>query len=79
MAQECFVKDGNRRLYPRCIRASFKNNSVKHSIKRHLRHHWADYVVTPLKQYDILSADAASLPRENIYRKHQDKVALQVH
>ena len=34
MAQECFVKDGNRRLYPRCIRASFKNNSVKHSINK---------------------------------------------
>ena len=28
---------------------------------------------------DILSVDAGSLPRRNIYRKLQDKVALQVH
>ena len=34
MAQECFVKEGKRRLYPRCTRASFKNNSVKHSINK---------------------------------------------
>ena len=78
MAQECLVKEGNRRLYPRCIRASFKNNSVKHSINK-----------TPETSLGRLCGDSTETVRHIVsgcsklaqreYRKHQDKLALQVH
>ena len=78
MAQECFVKEGKRRLYPRRTRASFKNNSVKHSINK-----------TPETSLGRLCGDSTETVRHIVsgcsklaqreYRKHQDKVALQVH
>ena len=56
MAQEWFYKKGTELIL------------VKHSIDmiRPLRHQNADFVVTPLKQYGILSVDKGSLPREKI-------------
>ena len=78
MAQESFVKEGNRRLYPRCTRASFKNNSVKHSIHK-----------TPETSPGRLRGDSTERVRHIVsgcsklaqreYSKHQDKLALQVH
>ncbi|CAH3034682.1 unnamed protein product [Porites lobata] len=78
MAQECVVKEGKRRLYPRRTRASFKNNSVKHSINK-----------TPETSLGRLCGDSTETVRHIVsgcsklaqreYRKNQDKVALQVH
>ena len=69
---------GNRRLYPRCTRASFKNNSDKHSINK-----------TPETSLGRLCGDSTETVRHIVsgcsklaqreYRKHQDKVAPQVH
>ena len=53
-------------LAARCSKTSFekKLGQAQHRYNiRHLRHHCADCVLTPLKEFGILSEEAGSLPR----------------
>ena len=68
IVQEWFYKKKGTELILTAWEQALGANFVKHSIDmiRPLRHQYADFVVTPLKQYGILSVHEGSLPREKI-------------
>ena len=68
-------------LAARCSKTSFekKLGQAQHRYNiRHLRHHCADCVLTPLKEFGILSEEAGSLPRSAATRQVLDRLALRV-